>query len=94
MSVLQADTHQPETLPENIYPVTLPVSEAFQSLPIVLGEMAVAKKKVFPLVKNAAFSLCGATLALVPFDERGAEFIQRQSEIAINKNALLWGKGI
>jgi hypothetical protein len=94
MSILQADTHQPETLPENIYPVTLPPSEAFQSLPIVLGEIAVAKKKVFPLVKNTAFSLRGATLALVPFDERGAEFVQRQSEIAISKNALLWGKGI
>jgi hypothetical protein len=94
MSILQGEIQKTNTLPENNYPVTLPASEAFQSLPIVLGEIAVAKKKAFPLIKNAAFSLRGATLAFVPFVPRGAELVQPRSTIAINKNALAWGRGI
>lgn len=94
MSVLQREIQKTEAMPKHFYPVTLPVSEAFQSLPIVLGEMAVAKKKMFPFVKNAAFSLRGAVLAFVPFVERGSEIVQPESNIAINKNALIWGRGM
>jgi hypothetical protein len=94
MSILQGEIQKSDTLPENFYPVTLPASEAFQSLPVMLGEIAVAKKKAFPFIIKAAFSLRSATLAFVPFVPCGAELVQPQSTIAINKNALAWARGI
>jgi DNA-directed RNA polymerase subunit RPC12/RpoP len=94
LSSLQWDFRKSGDPPENFYPVTLPASEAFQGLPIMLGEIAVAKKKAFPLITRAAFSLRGATLVFVPFVERGAELVQPRSNIAISKNALAWGRGI
>jgi hypothetical protein len=90
--VQQREIEKPSIVPSPLYPVTLPESEAFQGIPAFLAELSTVKKKIIPLIKNAAFSMKSFSLVFVPFVDRGSEFIQPECTIAINKNALRLGR--
>lgn len=81
-----------ESLPKNtkLYPVTLPRSEAVQSLKIVLANTSTSKKKIMPLLPDTNFSISDITLAYVPFSDRGYNFFQDDVRANINKKVLEW----
>jgi hypothetical protein len=82
-----------EVIPKkNVYPVTLPSSEAIQSLKIILASSTLNKKSVFPHLPRIKFYLKGSTLVYLPFRKTGQEMIQEQMQISINKNTLEFGR--
>ncbi len=90
----QVPHEKPVAMPPKVFPVTLPASEAFQSIPVFLAEMAPARKKIFPVLKNVRLSLMTASVVYVPFTDTGAEYVQTHCNMAISKNALRVGKGL
>lgn len=81
-------------LPEisSLYPCTLPAVAGFQSVPIVLGAIAPAKRDLLPKIKRGRFAFQGKQLIWVPFQNRGVECIQPQMEFSIPRDSLRWGR--
>ncbi|MDB9823416.1 hypothetical protein OAC89_06940 [Deltaproteobacteria bacterium] len=81
-----------EAMPEkNIYPVTLPLSEAFQALKIILAGSSVNKKNVFPYLPGISFEIKNSKLVYLPFTETAHDMIQQDMGISVNKRSLEFG---
>jgi predicted RNA-binding Zn-ribbon protein involved in translation (DUF1610 family) len=95
MTVSQRDFEMEEVIPKrNLYPVTLPQSEAAQSMKITLASSGLIKKKIFPLLPRVNFTIEESTLVYLPFNETGHEVIQEHMRVGINKNALNFGRSL
>ncbi|MFO7736992.1 MAG: hypothetical protein R6V46_00825, partial [Desulfatiglandaceae bacterium] len=82
-----------EMIPKkNLYPVTLPQSEAVQSLKMILAGATLNKKDVLPHLPNVSFDIMDSTLVYLPFTDTGHEMIQQQMRTSINKNSLEFGR--
>lgn len=93
MTVSQKDFEMEEEIPKkNLYPVTLPQSEAAQSMKITLASSGLIKKKIFPLLPQVSFTIEESTLVYLPFSDTGHEVIQEHMRVTINKNALKFGR--
>lgn len=87
--------HQPSntttTMPKTaLHPVTLPKSEAFEAIPVVLGRIAPARKNLFARLQGGRISPRKATLEYIPFVEQKEEYLQPEIGTAILKSALHW----
>jgi predicted RNA-binding Zn-ribbon protein involved in translation (DUF1610 family) len=93
MTILQKDFIMEKELPKkNLYPVTLPRSEAVQSLKITLATTVMTKRKTFPLLPQINFTITKSHLAYLPFRAMGHDLIQEHLNISINKNTLKYGR--
>jgi len=86
---IDAKTTAPNTF---VYPVTLPSTEAVESIKVQFANLAVAKKKIFPLLPSIKFEAKKILLVYYPFKENGNELIQNSINLSINKNALQFGR--
>ncbi len=77
---------------KNLYPATLPLSEAIQGIKVTLAGCAITKKKVMPLLPDINFSIKNASLVYLPFGETVHEMVQSHTNISINKKALEFGR--
>lgn len=75
-----------------LFPVTLPVGEALESVRVLIASMAAPKRLILPRIKDIELSHKAGMLVYLPFALRGEEFIQPQLQISIQKNALRWGR--
>ena len=92
-TVSQHNFHPEEMIPKkNLYPVTLPQSEAVQSLKMILAGATLNKKDVLPHLPNVSFDIMDSTLVYLPFTDTGHEMIQQQMRTSINKNSLEFGR--
>jgi hypothetical protein len=71
-----------------IHPVTLPVSEAIESLTINLASFMKPQKDLFPMLEDIAITPVSYLLVYIPFAEKHHEFIQHDFHLTINKNQL------
>lgn len=71
-----------------IYPVTLPISEAIESLTINLASFMKPQKDLFPILQDITIKPISYLLVYIPFVEKHHEFIQPDFHLAINKNQL------
>jgi hypothetical protein len=93
LTVSQQSLHPQEMVPKkNLYPVTLPQSEAAQSMKMILASASLNKKDVLPQLPKVSFDIAGSTLVYLPFTPRGHEMIQQQMGISINRNSLEFGR--
>ena len=93
MTILQKDLIMEKELPKkNLYPVTLPRSEAVQSLKVTLASAVMTKRKTFPLLPQVNFTITKTHLAYLPFRTMGHDMIQEHLNISINKNTLKYGR--
>ncbi|RLB67410.1 MAG: hypothetical protein DRH04_08030 [Deltaproteobacteria bacterium] len=76
------------------YPVTMPADEAAESLVILLATMILPRQRIFPLLPHLRFTLRESRLVFRPFKLQGAEAIEPGSGMALNRNALRWGRSI
>lgn len=76
----------------DLYPVTLPLNEALESLRVLIASIAHPKKSVLPHLHEMTFSLKDSRLAYLPFTVRGEELIQQEIGMSVQKAALSWGK--
>ena len=87
-------TMEEDELPDNVYPITLPLTEAIQALKVIFARSTVNEKKVFPLFPQVNFTIKGTSLIFLPFTDNGNELIQEQKGFSILKNALKAGRNL
>ena len=93
ITISQQNFQAEEMIPKNhLYPVTLPQSEAAQSMKITLANAALNKKDVVPHLPHVRFNTKESTLVYLPFTDTGHEMIQQQMGISINRNTLEFGR--
>jgi hypothetical protein len=78
----------PEAPAEACYPVTLPVSEAVESLPIHLANRLASPPGQTPWPLGLKVSAASCLLVYLPFDETAHELVLKSHPLAINRNAL------
>ena len=77
---------------KNLYPVTLPRTEAIQAMKIVLANAAVNKKQVIPNLPEMTFKIDTSTLVYLPCTDTGHEVVLANTGISINKRVLELGR--
>lgn len=91
---------QPSEAPEchidasSFYPVTMTASEATESLAVLLATMILPRQRIFPLLPHLHITLHAARLMFWPFKLQGLDIIEPYSGMALNRNALRWGRSI
>ena len=76
------------------YPVTLPASEALQSVKVILAACAASRKHVYPYLPQAALQEYQLRLTYLPFQDRGHDWYQPALGISIGKNILRFGRSM
>lgn len=77
-----------------LFPAALPMSEAYESLKMVLAYSSPARKGLAELLDSLEFDLKAARLVWWPFLSSGMELVRPDRKFSINAAALKWGKGI
>ena len=92
-TISQQNFQTEEAIPKkNLYPVTLPQTEAAQSMKITLASSALNKKMVLPNLPRIRFDIKNSTLVYLPFTDTGHEMVQQHLRVSINKNTLEFGR--
>ncbi len=95
MTILQQDFAMEKQIPKkNLYPVTLPKSEAAQSLKVTLASAVMPKREFFPLLPQINFTITKFNLIYLPFKTKGPDMIQEDLGISVNKNVLKYGRSL
>lgn len=94
MTVSQENFAWEDEMPHtSLYPVTLPLSEAVQSLKTILAHSIMNKRKLFPALPDVNFTVGRSELMYLPFNDRGQqELIQDSMPISIHKKTLEYGR--
>jgi hypothetical protein len=79
---------------ESVHPVTLPLAEAEECLKIILADIAMAKKMIFPLLKDVEIKSTETLLVYLPFTNDRDDFSYPQVRLIIPKNALKYGRNL
>jgi ribosomal protein L37AE/L43A len=82
-------------LPEDrIYPATLPIKEAIESLKITLADFMKPRRTLVERLRDIRIDPKSVTLVFMPFEEGHHEFIQPDFQLTINKNVLALSKNL
>lgn len=93
ITVTQKDLKPEKELPKKgLYPVTLPQTEALQAMKLTLAGSAVNKKNVLPYLPSVKFDTRSSALVYLPFSDTGHEMALQNTSIAINNQALEFGR--
>lgn len=89
MTLAQLQHGLTEKLPENRHhPITLPVTEAIESLNVNLASFIKPKSRLKDILPQIDIQAKGFALVYVPFIEKHHELIQPDLQFAINKNII------
>ena len=92
MSLTLSEAPSKDSLPEgDLHPVTLGLTEAFESLKIAFAYSAISKFDMALLYPRLHPVLTRADLLYYPFVVSGLELIRPDRQLSINSNALKWG---
>jgi len=94
ITIAQLDTDgDRKILPEGtIVPANLPVTEAVQTLKIIIAEFAKPAKNYFPYLDQIRITSPKALLVYIPFNEDHHDFIQPKLNLGIGKRLLALAK--
>ncbi len=76
----------------NLYPVTLPHTEAKQAVKLTFAACSVDRKNLFPLLPRVNLTKRQTRLVFLPFFDNTHDWVQREAGLAINKNVLKLGR--
>lgn len=89
LTLLQHHDKLIRKLPDvRLYPVTLPVKEAFQILSISLANFVKPQKEVMHILPDLKIKPKSYLLVYIPFIEKHHEYIQPELNLTLNKNQL------
>ncbi len=71
-----------------LFPVTLPASEALESIRIIIAQLAENKENVFHFLPNLQISPKQAMVVYLPFKMRGMELIQQDMHLSFFHSAI------
>ncbi|MBW2028281.1 MAG: hypothetical protein JRH06_09365 [Deltaproteobacteria bacterium] len=93
LTLSQPDGDWPHTLPDApLYPVTLPVQEAAESLKLTLASFIKPPGIMYPRLPDIEIDAESFFLVYVPFHERGMELYHEPFRLRINKNLLAYAR--
>jgi hypothetical protein len=93
LTVSQKDFETEETIPKRgLYPVTMPQSEAAQSMKLTLANSAMTKRDTFPMLPQVHFAIKDSILVYLPFTDKGHDMVQERMGVSINKKSLEYGR--
>jgi hypothetical protein len=93
MTFLEKTENPNAELPKSpLYPVTLPLGEAIESVKVLIASVGLPKKAIFPHLSELNFAMKDSRLVYLPFTLRGEELIQDEIGMSVQKAALSWGK--
>ena len=78
----------------NLYPVTLPKTDAAQAIKVILANSAVSRNKVFPFLPDIDFQANEYCLHYLPFTKTSHELKQESLGITINQRVLKYGRNL
>lgn len=92
ITIYQPDDDCVETIPRQpVYPATLPLKEAAESVAIILGNIVTDKGLFFDNLGRMQINIEDARLVYQPFAARGGEFIHEKMKVVLDRNALAFG---
>jgi hypothetical protein len=95
MTIVQPSDDLIPKLPENrIHPSNLPVEEAIESLKLTLASFMKPRQTLAEKLPDIKVTAKSFTLIFLPFNEGPHEFIQPDSNIAVNKNVMSLSKNL
>lgn len=71
-----------------LYPVTMPVTEAAESMKIILASFARPAKKILPRLNDITIEPKKFLLVYIPFTEKHHDLVNAELNMSINKNVL------
>ena len=77
-----------------LFPATLPASEALQSAKILLAAATTSPRLVFPLLPRVRLVDPVSRLVYLPFVDKGHDWLQPETGVAIGKNILRFGRAM
>ena len=78
----------------NLYPVTLPKSEARQAVKVTLAACTTSTKNIFPYLPQTRIKNATKSLVYLPFEDRGHDWVQPQTGAVISKSVLRFGRNL
>jgi hypothetical protein len=95
ITISQPEERIAERLPgASFYPVTLSENEVTEFLKVLIGDMAMAKRKVFPKLSEITVHLVSSRLTYAPFISQMGELGNIGMRLSINMNALKYGHNL
>jgi DNA-directed RNA polymerase subunit RPC12/RpoP len=88
------DADRKFTVQPDLYPVTLPVSEARQAVKVLLAAAAASRKKIFPHLAGAQAENISSSLVFLPFNDRNHDWVQPHTGTVIAKSVLKFGRSL
>ncbi len=76
----------------NMYPVTLPASEAREAFKIVLASAALDKRHLMPRLPGFTTQVLETELVYLPFDYSGHDLVQEQTTVCVSSSVLQFGR--
>ncbi len=78
----------------NLFPVTLPASEARQAMKIVLAASTASPRLVYPYLPQTQITDMVNQLVYLPFTDQSHDWVQPETGIVIGKNILRFGRSM
>ena len=78
----------------NLFPVTLPSSEARQAVKLMLAAATASPRRIFPSLPQVRLTEVTMQLVYLPFIDRGHDWVQPETGVAIGKNILRFGRSL
>ncbi len=91
---LQEEQEKEMHIMPNMYPVTLPLSEARQSLKVILAKSATNKRKIYPYLPSLQPRVIASSLTFLPFKDRHHDWAQIPGGTTITKSVLQFGRAL
>ncbi len=83
---------RPGRVRDHLHPVTLPASEARQSIKVILAASTASRQKIFPFLPQMHLRQSAVELIYLPFVDKGHDWYQPESGISVGKNVLRFGR--
>ncbi|WP_310600894.1 hypothetical protein [Desulfobulbus sp.] len=84
----------PAKVRPNQFPVTLPSSEARQAVKLILAAATASPRRIFPLLPQVRLAEVAIRLVYLPFIDRGHDWVQPETGVAVDKNILGFSRSL
>lgn len=85
---------EPGHVVDHLHPVTLPASEARQAAKLMLAATTASPKMIFPALPQVRLTETMMQLVYLPCVDQGLDWVQPETNIAIAKNILRFGRSL
>ena len=79
---------------QNMFPVTLPASEARQAVKVILAAATASPRLIYPHLPQVQLTEVSTQLVYLPCIEKGTDWVQPDTGIVIAKNILRFGRSL